>query len=204
MQLLLFTMLFLLFSQHDLMKEHCENEGKSRNDEPLAMFLRNGDIVLMSGEARDHFHVYGTYDRISESADRDYQRDGCSCFYLPCYFYFFSQHDLMKEHCENEGKSRNDEPLAMFLRNSDIVLMSGEARDHFHGVIVDGTYDRISESADRDYQRDGCSCFYLPCYFYFFSQHDLMKEHCENEGKSRNDEPLAMFLRNGDIVTNVG
>ncbi|GKB08975.1 alpha-ketoglutarate-dependent dioxygenase AlkB, partial [Tanacetum coccineum] len=26
--------------------------GKSRNDEPLAMFLRSGDIVLMSGEAR--------------------------------------------------------------------------------------------------------------------------------------------------------
>ncbi|GKB48985.1 alpha-ketoglutarate-dependent dioxygenase AlkB, partial [Tanacetum coccineum] len=33
-------------------------------------------------------------------------------------------------------KSRNDEPasLAMFLRSGDIVLMSGEAREHFHGV----------------------------------------------------------------------
>ncbi|XP_076916609.1 DNA N(6)-methyladenine demethylase ALKBH1A-like [Bidens hawaiensis] len=32
------------------------------------------------------------------------------------------------------GKSRNDEPLAMFLRSGDIVLMSGEARGRFHGV----------------------------------------------------------------------
>ncbi|KAI7752754.1 hypothetical protein M8C21_026836 [Ambrosia artemisiifolia] len=32
------------------------------------------------------------------------------------------------------GKSRNDEPLAMFLRSGDIVLMSGEARERFHGV----------------------------------------------------------------------
>ncbi|KAI3817447.1 hypothetical protein L1987_11238 [Smallanthus sonchifolius] len=32
------------------------------------------------------------------------------------------------------GKSRNDEPLAMSLRSGDIVLMSGEARERFHGV----------------------------------------------------------------------
>ncbi|XP_071690892.1 DNA N(6)-methyladenine demethylase ALKBH1A [Rutidosis leptorrhynchoides] len=32
------------------------------------------------------------------------------------------------------GKSRNDQPLAMFLRSGDIVLMSGEARERFHGV----------------------------------------------------------------------
>ncbi|KAL8218841.1 hypothetical protein R6Q57_022214 [Mikania cordata] len=32
------------------------------------------------------------------------------------------------------GKSRNDEPLAMFLRSGDIVLMCGEARERFHGV----------------------------------------------------------------------
>lgn len=32
------------------------------------------------------------------------------------------------------GKSRNDEPLAMFLRSGDVVLMSGEARECFHGV----------------------------------------------------------------------
>lgn len=30
--------------------------GKSREDEPLAMFLRSGDAVLMSGEARECFH----------------------------------------------------------------------------------------------------------------------------------------------------
>ncbi|KAK9063531.1 hypothetical protein SSX86_017401 [Deinandra increscens subsp. villosa] len=32
------------------------------------------------------------------------------------------------------GKSRNDEPLAMFLRSGDVVLMAGEARERFHGV----------------------------------------------------------------------
>ncbi|GAB2297650.1 hypothetical protein Dimus_031739, partial [Dionaea muscipula] len=32
------------------------------------------------------------------------------------------------------GKSREDEPLAMFLRSGDIVLMAGEARECFHGV----------------------------------------------------------------------
>ncbi|GKD77279.1 alpha-ketoglutarate-dependent dioxygenase AlkB, partial [Tanacetum coccineum] len=32
------------------------------------------------------------------------------------------------------GKSKNDEPVAMFLCNGDIVLMSGEARERFHGV----------------------------------------------------------------------
>ena len=30
--------------------------GKSRDDDPLAMFLRSGDAVLMSGEARECFH----------------------------------------------------------------------------------------------------------------------------------------------------
>lgn len=32
------------------------------------------------------------------------------------------------------GKSRDDEPLAMFLRSGDAVLMAGEARECFHGV----------------------------------------------------------------------
>ncbi|XP_062149852.1 alpha-ketoglutarate-dependent dioxygenase alkB isoform X1 [Alnus glutinosa] len=32
------------------------------------------------------------------------------------------------------GKSREDPPLAMFLRSGDIVLMAGEARECFHGV----------------------------------------------------------------------
>ncbi len=30
--------------------------GKSREDTPVAMFLRSGDIVLMAGEARECFH----------------------------------------------------------------------------------------------------------------------------------------------------
>lgn len=34
------------------------------------------------------------------------------------------------------GKSRNDQPLAMFLRSGDIVLMSGEARECFHGRFI--------------------------------------------------------------------
>ncbi|KHG09938.1 hypothetical protein F383_14429 [Gossypium arboreum] len=33
------------------------------------------------------------------------------------------------------GKSRQDEPLAMFLRSGDVVLMAGEARECFHGWI---------------------------------------------------------------------
>ncbi|OWM76212.1 hypothetical protein CDL15_Pgr009858 [Punica granatum] len=32
------------------------------------------------------------------------------------------------------GKSRDDAPVAMFLRSGDIVLMAGEARECFHGV----------------------------------------------------------------------
>ncbi|KAL7001897.1 DNA-(apurinic or apyrimidinic site) lyase [Sarracenia purpurea var. burkii] len=30
--------------------------GKSRDDFPLVMFLRSGDVVLMAGEARECFH----------------------------------------------------------------------------------------------------------------------------------------------------
>ncbi|EXB81982.1 Alpha-ketoglutarate-dependent dioxygenase alkB [Morus notabilis] len=32
------------------------------------------------------------------------------------------------------GKSREDPPLAMFLRSGDVVLMAGEARECYHGV----------------------------------------------------------------------
>ncbi|XP_010249026.1 PREDICTED: alpha-ketoglutarate-dependent dioxygenase alkB isoform X3 [Nelumbo nucifera] len=32
------------------------------------------------------------------------------------------------------GKSREDDPIAMFVRSGDIVLMAGEARECFHGV----------------------------------------------------------------------
>lgn len=30
--------------------------GKSREDVPIATFLRSGDVVLMAGEARECFH----------------------------------------------------------------------------------------------------------------------------------------------------
>lgn len=30
--------------------------GKTRQDDPIAMFLRSGDVVLMAGEARECFH----------------------------------------------------------------------------------------------------------------------------------------------------
>ncbi|KAK6139137.1 hypothetical protein DH2020_027120 [Rehmannia glutinosa] len=32
------------------------------------------------------------------------------------------------------GKSREDTPIAMFLRSGDLILMAGEARECFHGV----------------------------------------------------------------------
>lgn len=34
--------------------------GKSREDPPLAMFLRSGDVVLMAGEARECYHGKST------------------------------------------------------------------------------------------------------------------------------------------------
>lgn len=37
--------------------------GKSREDSPLAMFLRSGDAVLMAGEARECFH--GEWDSLT-------------------------------------------------------------------------------------------------------------------------------------------
>ena len=33
------------------------------------------------------------------------------------------------------GKTRDEVPTAMFLRSGDIVLMSGEARESFHGIL---------------------------------------------------------------------
>ncbi|KAG9144603.1 hypothetical protein Leryth_010812 [Lithospermum erythrorhizon] len=46
------------------------------------------------------------------------------------------------------GKTREDTPLAMFLRSGDIVLMAGEARECFHGVpriFTDGGHAEISD-----------------------------------------------------------
>lgn len=34
------------------------------------------------------------------------------------------------------GKSRQDPPIAMFLRSGDVVLMAGEARECFHGNVT--------------------------------------------------------------------
>lgn len=54
------------------------------------------------------------------------------------------------------GKSRNDQPLAMFLRSGDIVLMSGEARERFHGQHI-------------NYLCSYLSCFYALCNLNIFS-----------------------------------
>ncbi|KAH7670295.1 DNA oxidative demethylase protein [Dioscorea alata] len=43
--------------------------GKSREDSPIAMFLRSGDIVLMSGQARECFHGIPRIFTDDESAD---------------------------------------------------------------------------------------------------------------------------------------
>ncbi|CAK9325650.1 unnamed protein product [Citrullus colocynthis] len=45
------------------------------------------------------------------------------------------------------GKSRQDPPVAMFLRSGDVVLMAGEARECFHGVpriFIDEESEEIS------------------------------------------------------------
>lgn len=43
--------------------------GKSREDIPIAMFLKSGDIVLMAGEARECFHGVPRIFADSENAD---------------------------------------------------------------------------------------------------------------------------------------
>ncbi|KAJ8451517.1 hypothetical protein Cgig2_018151 [Carnegiea gigantea] len=50
------------------------------------------------------------------------------------------------------GKSRDDEPLAMFLRSGDAVLMAGEARECFHGVPRIFTDEEHSEIAALEKQ----------------------------------------------------
>ncbi|KAL6541297.1 hypothetical protein OROHE_011005 [Orobanche hederae] len=62
------------------------------------------------------------------------------------------------------GKSRNDEPLAMFLRSSDIVLMSGEARYRFHDmpqIFTDAEYAEIG-SLEKVLSDEDDIC-YLEC-----------------------------------------
>jgi alkylated DNA repair protein alkB family protein 1 len=55
------------------------------------------------------------------------------------------------------GKSRDDEPLAMFLRSGDVVLMAGEARECYHGVpriFTDEENAEITPLEDRFSQED--------------------------------------------------
>lgn len=58
------------------------------------------------------------------------------------------------------GKSREDPPLAMFLRSGDAVLMAGEARECFHGVPRIFTDNENAEIAPLELQfshEDDCS-----------------------------------------------
>ncbi|XP_027098447.1 DNA N(6)-methyladenine demethylase ALKBH1A [Coffea arabica] len=50
------------------------------------------------------------------------------------------------------GKSREDPPLAMFLRSGDVVLMAGEARECFHGVPRIFTDTESAEIVDLESQ----------------------------------------------------
>ncbi|PSS13679.1 Alpha-ketoglutarate-dependent dioxygenase [Actinidia chinensis var. chinensis] len=50
------------------------------------------------------------------------------------------------------GKSREDLPLAMFLRSGDVVLMAGEARECFHGVPRIFTDDENAEITPLELQ----------------------------------------------------
>nr|XP_043608476.1 alpha-ketoglutarate-dependent dioxygenase alkB [Erigeron canadensis] len=63
------------------------------------------------------------------------------------------------------GKSRNDQPLAMFLRSGDIVLMSGEARERFHGVprIFTDTENADIGALEKQFsdEDDGCYLEYI-------------------------------------------
>ncbi|KAL6504674.1 hypothetical protein OROHE_023432 [Orobanche hederae] len=75
-------------------------------------------------------------------------------------YFFFSTRSYEKLY-ENEGKSRNDEPLAMFLYSDDIVLMSGEARDRFHGmprIFTDAEYAEI-ESLEKVLSDEDDICY---------------------------------------------
>ncbi|XP_057776969.1 alpha-ketoglutarate-dependent dioxygenase alkB [Salvia miltiorrhiza] len=58
------------------------------------------------------------------------------------------------------GKSREDTPIAMFLRSGDAVLMAGEARECFHGVpriFTDAENAEISHLESQFTQEDGHS-----------------------------------------------
>ncbi|KMT07459.1 hypothetical protein BVRB_6g150770 [Beta vulgaris subsp. vulgaris] len=59
------------------------------------------------------------------------------------------------------GKSRDDEPLAMFLRSGDVVLMAGQARECFHGVPRIFTDTEHSEIAplEKHFTTEHDRCF---------------------------------------------
>ncbi|XP_072961497.1 DNA N(6)-methyladenine demethylase ALKBH1A [Typha angustifolia] len=57
------------------------------------------------------------------------------------------------------GKSRDDSPIAMFLRSGDIVLMAAEARECFHGVpriFTDNDHADISAVLSQFSSEDDC------------------------------------------------
>ncbi|KAL9225553.1 hypothetical protein vseg_001459 [Gypsophila vaccaria] len=60
------------------------------------------------------------------------------------------------------GKSREDEPMAMFLRSGDVVLMAGEARECFHGVPRIFTDEQHSEitALEKLLSTDSDCCFW--------------------------------------------
>ncbi|EPS70072.1 hypothetical protein M569_04688 [Genlisea aurea] len=56
------------------------------------------------------------------------------------------------------GKSREDPPIAMFLRSGDVVLMAGEARECYHGVpriFLDQEHAEISHLESLFETEDG-------------------------------------------------
>ncbi|XP_074296500.1 DNA N(6)-methyladenine demethylase ALKBH1A-like isoform X2 [Silene latifolia] len=59
------------------------------------------------------------------------------------------------------GKSREDEPLAMFLRSGDVVLMAGEARECFHGVprIFTDAHNSEITALEKHLSTDSDHCF---------------------------------------------
>ncbi|KAL8142456.1 hypothetical protein V2J09_015488 [Rumex salicifolius] len=63
------------------------------------------------------------------------------------------------------GKSRDDQPMAMFLRSGDAILMAGEARECFHGVpriFTDETHSEISPfEAILSSEEDRCFLEYI-------------------------------------------
>lgn len=89
-----------------------------------------------------------------DDMEKDWTKPIVSMRYSSCSFCGLSHHLCPKPHvsqcvkiCSSislgckaifllGGKSREDPPIAMFLRSGDAVLMAGEARECFHGSII--------------------------------------------------------------------